>query len=279
MSHASTSSTTSKSIFSLPHANNRLTLDAVPRHDDLLQERLHRKQRLAAAYRLFAQYGFEVGLAGHFTARDPIETEHYWINPLGVPFSQISVSQLLRVDSQGQVVEGEGLLNTSALDLHYGLQHARPEVVGIAHLHGFYGRTWSSLGQLFDPITAEAGAFIGDQAIFRRHDLRKTDGTLEQDRDIVTGAFVDSFAGNNLLFWQNHGVWTVGETVESAAWRFILAEDVARSHLLARAAGVPIIPQLEPASAEGRARNELFSWLNFQPLWDEIIARQPDLLA
>src|SRR5690606_41200986 len=69
----------------------------------------------------------------------------------------------------------------------YGLQHARPEVVGIAHLHGFYGRTWSSLGQLFDPITAEAGAFIGDQAIFRRHDLRKTDGTLEQDRDIVTG--------------------------------------------------------------------------------------------
>ncbi|EPJ85052.1 MULTISPECIES: class II aldolase/adducin family protein [Pseudomonas] len=276
MSHASTFS---KSIFSLPHSNNRLTLDAVPRHDDLLQERLHRKQRLAASYRLFAQYGFEVGLAGHFTARDPIETEHYWINPLGVPFSQISVSQLLRVDSQGQVVEGEGLLNTSALELHYGLQQARPEVVGIAHLHGFYGRTWSSLGQLFDPITAEAGAFVGDQAIFRRHDLRKADGTLEQDRDLVTGAFVDSFAGNNLLFWQNHGVWTVGETVESAAWRFILAEDVARSHLLARAAGVPIIPQVEPASVQGRARNELFSWLNFQPLWDEIIARQPDLLA
>jgi ribulose-5-phosphate 4-epimerase/fuculose-1-phosphate aldolase len=276
MSHASTFS---KSIFSLPHSNNRLTLDAVPRHDDLLQERLHRKQRLAASYRLFAQYGFEVGLAGHFTARDPIETEHYWINPLGVPFSQISVSQLLRVDSQGQVVEGEGLLNTSALELHYGLQQARPEVVGIAHLHGFYGRTWSSLGQLFDPITAEAGAFVGDQAIFRRHDLRKADGTLEQDRDLVTGAFVDSFASNNLLFWQNHGVWTVGETVESAAWRFILAEDVARSHLLARAAGVPIIPQVEPASVQGRARNELFSWLNFQPLWDEIIARQPDLLA
>ncbi len=276
MSHAST---VSKSIYSLPNSNNRLTLDAVPRHTDLLEERLHRKQRLAAAYRLFSRYGFEVGLAGHFTARDPIETEHYWINPLGVPFSQISVSQLLRVDAQGQVVEGDGLLNTSALDLHYGLQQARPEVVGIAHLHGFYGRTWSSLAQLFDPITAEAGAFVGDQAIFPRHALRKADGSLEQDRDIVTGAFVDSFAGNNLLFWQNHGLWTVGESVESAAWRFILAEDVARSHLLARAAGVPVIPQVEPTNAQGRARHELFAWLNFQPLWDEIVAQQPDLLA
>lgn len=144
---------TAYSILSLPHSNNRLALDAIPRQLDPLQERLHRKQRLAASYRLFARYGYEVGLAGHFTARDPIETDHYWINPLGVPFSKISVSQLLRVDADGQVVEGEGLLNTSALELHHGLQRARPEVVGIAHLHGFYGRTWSSLGQLFDPIT------------------------------------------------------------------------------------------------------------------------------
>jgi ribulose-5-phosphate 4-epimerase/fuculose-1-phosphate aldolase len=268
----------SKSIFSLPHSNNRLTLDSVPKHADLHAERLHRKQRLAASYRLFSRYGFEVGLAGHFTARDPIETGHYWINPLGVPFSQITVSQLLRVNRDGQVVEGEGLLNTSALELHDGLQQARPEVVGIAHLHGFYGRTWSSLGQLFDPITAEAGAFVEDQAIFRRHDLRTANGALDNDRDRVTAAFVDSFAGNSLLFWQNHGVWTVGESVESTAWKFILAEDIARSHLLARAAGVPVIPQVDPVTPQSRARSELFGWLNFQPLWDEIVTQQPDLL-
>ncbi|WP_109512246.1 class II aldolase/adducin family protein [Pseudomonas ovata] len=269
----------SNSLLKLPHANNRLQLEAVPRHQDPLQERLHRKQRLAASYRLFARYGFEVGLAGHFTARDPLEPEHYWINPLGVPFSQITVSHLLRVNRQGQVVEGEGLLNTSALELHDGIQQARPEVVGIAHLHGFHGRTWSALGQLFDPITAESGAFIEDQAIFPRHDLRTPEGRLDNDRDRVTAAFVDSFAGNNLLFWQNHGVWTTGESVESAAWRFILAEDVARSHLLARAAGVPVVPPVDPLTAQGRARGELFAWLNFQPLWDEIIALQPDLLA
>jgi len=270
--------TRSHSILDLPHSNNRLALDGIPRHADPLQERLHRKQRLAASYRLFARYGYEVGLAGHFTARDPIEPDHYWINPLGVPFSKITVSQLLRVNGEGQVVEGEGLLNTSALELHHGLQRARPEVVGIAHLHGFYGRTWSALGQLFDPITAEAGAFPQDQVLLPRHELRAADGTLEQDRDRVAEAFVDRFAGNSLLIWQNHGLWTVGETVESAAWKFILAEDVARSHLLARSAGIPVIPPAEPVTPQSRARSELFGWLNFLPLWDEISTQEPDLL-
>lgn len=267
----------SHSITSLPHHNHRLQLSAPPVHADPLAERLHRKQRLAASYRLFAELGFEVGLAGHFTARDPIETDHYWINPLGVPFSRIRTSDLLRVDGQGQVVEGDGLLNTSALELHYELQRARPDVVGIAHLHGFHGRVWSSLGQLFQPITAESSAFVGEQVLFDRHALRNAEGGLLQDRDALAQAFVETFADNNLLVWQNHGLWTTGQTVESAAWRFILADDTARAHLLAYSAGQPRIPDLgeDPFNPPQR---ELFGWLNFLPLWDRIVQQQPDLL-
>lgn len=266
------------SIRALAHANNRLLSTEVPQHTDPYAERLHRKQRLAAAYRLFAELGFEVGVAGHFTARDPIETDHYWINPLGVPFAQIRVSDLLRVDGQGQVVEGDGLLNTSALDLHHQLQQARPEVVGIAHLHGFHGRVWSSFGRLFEPIIAESSAFIDDQVIFERNALRNADGTLQQDRTIVARAFVERFATNNLLVWQNHGLWTTGETVESAAWRFIQADDSARAHLLAYAAGQPVVPETDPADRFPKKLSEFFSWLNFLPLWDRISQQQPDLL-
>lgn len=265
------------SITNLPNHNHRLQLSAPPTFSDLSAERLHRKQRLAASYRLFAELGFEVGLAGHFTARDPIETDHYWINPLGVPFTQIRTSDLLRVDGQGQVVEGNGLLNTSALELHYQLQQARPEVIGIAHLHSFHGRVWSSLGQLFQPITAEASAFRGEQVLFDRNALRDAGGGLLQDRDLVARAFVEAFAGHNLLVWQNHGLWVTGQSVESAAWRFILADDTARAHLLAYAAGQPRVPeQLEGAS--NSAQRELFAWLNFVPLWDRIVQQQPDLL-
>lgn len=268
-----------QTVYTLASDNNRLTLNSVPRHADPLQERQHRKERLAASYRLFARYGFEVGVAGHFTARDPVEPDHYWINPLGVPFSQIRVSHLLCVNGAGQVVEGEGVLNTSALELHYDLQRARPEVVGIAHLHGFHGRVWSSLGRLFDPITAEAGAFQNDQVLFRRHELRNAAGEPEQDRDTVSRAFVERFAQNSLLIWQNHGLWTVGESVESAAWRFIIADDSARAHLLAHAAGAPVIPASEsPHGGIDKARHEFFGWLNFLPLWDRIRDEEPDLL-
>ncbi|WP_144934527.1 class II aldolase/adducin family protein [Pseudomonas alabamensis] len=261
----------SHSITRLPNHDHRLQLSAPTTHADPQAERLHRKQRLAASYRLFAELGFEVGLAGHFTARDPIETDHYWINPLGVPFSQIRTSHLLRVNGQGQVVEGDGLLNTSALELHYELQKARSDVVGIAHLHGFHGRVWSSLGQLFVPITAESSAFVGEQVLFDRHALGTT------DRDLVAHAFVETFAHNNLLVWQNHGLWTTGRTVESAAWRFILADDTARAHLLAYSAGQPRIPQVSEDSYDP-AQRELFGWLNFLPLWDRIVQQQPDLL-
>ncbi|ACO80518.1 class II aldolase protein [Azotobacter vinelandii CA] len=267
-----------QSIYALPLADNRLRLDRVPRQADPLAERLHRRQRLAGAFRLFARLGFEVGVAGHFTARDPIETDHYWINPLGVPFSQLRVSHLLRVDGEGRVVEGDGPLNSGALKLHYHLQKARPEVVGIAHLHGLHGRAWSALGRPFEPLTAESAAFSGSQAIFRRHDLRDEQGNPERRPERLTRAFVDSFADNDLLIWQNHGLWTTGASVESAAWRSILADDSARTHLLAYAAGRPVIPDAALAAASIAPDKELADWLNFLPLWDRISAEEPDLL-
>ena len=58
------------------------------------EERLHRKQRLAASFRLFSKFGFDEGVAGHITARDPERTDHFWVNPFGMHFGQIRVSDL-----------------------------------------------------------------------------------------------------------------------------------------------------------------------------------------
>src|SRR6267143_6061268 len=68
-----------------------LNLVAPPRPDfqTAAQERLHRKQHLAAAFRLFARYGFDEGVAGHITARDPEKTDPFWVNPFGMYFGHI----------------------------------------------------------------------------------------------------------------------------------------------------------------------------------------------
>jgi hypothetical protein len=83
-------------------------LPSPPKFDNVADERLHRKQRLAATFRLFSKFGFDEGVAGHVTARDPEFPDSFWVNPFGVHFSQIKVSNLIRVDHHGNVVEGGG---------------------------------------------------------------------------------------------------------------------------------------------------------------------------
>ena len=61
----------------------------LPSFETVEEERLHRKQRLAAGFRLFAKFGFEEGVAGHITARDPEHLDHFWVNPFGMSFGHI----------------------------------------------------------------------------------------------------------------------------------------------------------------------------------------------
>src|SRR6202020_899648 len=92
------------------------------------EERLHRKQRLASAFRLFAKFGFSEGVAGHITVRDPEFADHFWVNPFGMHFAHIRVSDLVLVDEKGQVVEGNRLVNESAFAIHSRVHMARPVV-------------------------------------------------------------------------------------------------------------------------------------------------------
>ena len=76
----------------------------VPTFNSPEEERQHRKQRLAAGFRLFAKFGFEEGVAGHITARDPIEPETFWVNPFAVPFAHNAASCRV-LEKAGYVLE------------------------------------------------------------------------------------------------------------------------------------------------------------------------------
>ncbi|MCI4591781.1 class II aldolase/adducin family protein [Sphingobium sp. BYY-5] len=249
-------------------------LAAVPKsHLSIIDERLHRKQQLAASLRLLARHGVEPGLAGHLSARDPENPDHFWVNPVGVPFSHICVSDLLRIDGNGRVVEGDGPVNVSGIAYHHGVQRARPEVVGIVHAHSFHAKTWSAFGRPVEPIVADLAVFHDDQVLFTPD--RPPQKSEAEAREEVAGQFVHALGDRNILLWRNHGHWTVGNSVESAAWRFIAYESAARVQLAALAAGTPIIdPPARPPSAEQR---EAWAWLSFLPYWDEVIRDEPDL--
>ena len=139
---------------------------APPTFNTIEDERRHRQQRLAAAFRLFARYGFDEGVAGHITVRDPEWSDCFWVNPFGMYFGHIRVSDLLLVNHKGEVVEGNKPVNAAAFAIHSQIHQARPDANAAAHAHSLHGKTWSTLGRLLDPLTQDACAFYEDHALF-----------------------------------------------------------------------------------------------------------------
>src|ERR1700760_886506 len=66
-----------------------------PRFTDKYEEREYLKGRLALAFRIFGKYGFDEGVAGHITLRDPVDPTTFWVNPFGKAFSMINKSDLI----------------------------------------------------------------------------------------------------------------------------------------------------------------------------------------
>ncbi len=243
-----------------------------PTFETPAEERLHRKQRLASAFRLFAKFGFSEGVAGHMTVRDPERLDHFWVNPFGMHYAHIRVSDLILVNEKGVVVEGERPVNEAAFAIHSRLHMTRPDVVAAAHAHSLYGRTWSTLGRLLDPLTQDACAFYQNHAVFADYTGVVYDMS-EGDR------IAAALGSGKAVILQNHGLLTVGSTVDEAAWFFITMDRSCQTQLLAEAAGKPIPISHESALiAQQQVGNPRVGWFQYQPLWDLIVREQPDLL-
>src|SRR3954453_4717626 len=93
------------------------------------EERLHLKQRLALAFRVFGRFGVDEGVAGHITARDPEHTDRFWVNPFGMSFKQITGDDLILVAHTGEGVEGPWPVNQAAFAIHSAIHQARPDVI------------------------------------------------------------------------------------------------------------------------------------------------------
>jgi len=244
----------------------------LPQFDSVEEERLHRKQRLAASFRLFGRFGFDEGVAGHITARDPEHLDHFWVNPFGMNFSHIRVSDLILVNDKGEVVEGNAVVNGAAFAIHSQVHAARPDVIAAAHSHSVYGKSWSTLGRLLDPLTQDACAFYEDHALF----------------DDYTGVVLDPEEGKRIahalgdrkaVILRNHGLLTAGHSVDEAVWWFITMERSCQAQLLAEAAGTPILIDDDMARlTASQVGSHISGYFSFQPLYQKIVRDQADLL-
>lgn len=239
------------------------------------EERLHRKQRLAAAFRLFSKFGFDEGVAGHITARDPVEPETFWVNPFAVHFSQIKVSNLIRVDHEGNVIEGNHPVNRAAFVIHSRVHQMRPDVHAAAHAHSTYGRAFAALGRTLDPISQDVCAFYNDHVLY--DDFGGVVVELDEGARIAT-----ALGKHKAAILQSHGLLTAGGSVDEAAWWFITMERSCQVQLMAMAAsgGAPLraISEASAKQAYSIVGSAFAGWFQFQPLYARIVKEQPDLL-
>jgi len=244
--------------------------------DSVDEERYDRKVRLAAAFRMFSRAGMDEGVAGHITVRDPAEPDSYWVNPFGMHFSMIRQSDLVRVSHDGDVVEGQRAVNGAAVAIHCAVHAARPDIIAAAHAHGPYGKTLSSLEMTVEPLTQDACAFYDDVGVY----------------DTYTGVVLDpaegrrigeALGGHKAVILRNHGMLTVGETVDSAAWWFLTLERTSQSQLMAYSAGAGLgvkprqIGHDEATQTRGQIGFELAGWFQFQPIFERISKDNPEI--
>ena len=236
------------------------------------EERRHRKEKLAGALRIFGRFGFGEGVAGHMTVRDPEYPDLFWVNPLGMSFRHVSVSDLILVDHDGNVVYGKHSVNRAAYVLHSAVHAARPDIVAAAHAHSVYGKAFSSLGIPLGALTQDSCAFYECNTVISDHG-----GAVVFDVE-AGHDFARAFGNNRAAIHQNHGHFTVGNTIDEAVFWYVCFERCAQAQLAAMAAGTPkTIPHDLAVYTRENAGNAITGWMHFQPLWQEICRTDPDL--
>lgn len=110
-------------------------------------------EQMAGAFRIFAKLGFADGGSGHISLRDPVNPDTFWINPYGVHFGLLKVSDMVHVDDKGKRIGGSNRpVNTAGFTIHSALHKRRPDINAACHLHSPYGRAWSTFGREIDML-------------------------------------------------------------------------------------------------------------------------------
>lgn len=250
-----------------------LRIRSYPTFTNPNDERLYRKQHLAAAFREFADRGFDEGVAGHISVRDPILTDHFWLNPLSMHFALIKVSDLILVNENGQVVEGDEPINQAAFAIHSAIHQARPDVHAACHAHSVHGKAFSVFGRKLDMMTQDSLRFWNSHSVYENFGGVVLDP--EEGRNIAR-----ALGSGKAVILQNHGLLTVGSTVDSAAFWFLSLERTCQAQLLVDAAERDqpgyrkiLIDEEEARESFGQVGIEEKGFLAFQPYYDLQVAK------
>ncbi|MCV7408690.1 class II aldolase [Mycobacterium florentinum] len=238
---------------------------------NIADSQLTTRQKLALTCRALFDAGHDSGLAGQITARAEAAGTYY-TQRLGLGFDEITDANLLLVDEDLNVLDGDGMANP-ANRFHSWIYRARPDVQCIVHTHAFHVAALSMLEVPLVISHMDTTPLYGDCAF-----LPEWPGVPvgNEEGEIIAAALGDKKA----VLLAHHGQVIAGSSVEEACSLGILIERAAKLQLAAMAAG-RIKPLPEPLAREAHdwTLTPKRSQANFAYYARRALARHPDVLT
>jgi ribulose-5-phosphate 4-epimerase/fuculose-1-phosphate aldolase len=189
---------------------------------------------LAAAYRLVAHYGWDDLIFTHISARVPGPEHHFLLNPYGMMFDEVTASNLVKVDLDGnKVMETPNFINPAGFTIHSAVHAAREDALCVMHLHTRYGIAVSAQQHGLLPISQQSLVALSSLAYHDYEGLALNDA--EKPR------LVADLGDKNSLILRNHGLLTVGNSPAEAFLSMFILESACRIQILAQSGGAELV--------------------------------------
>ncbi|KAI1376176.1 arad-like aldolase/epimerase [Hypoxylon crocopeplum] len=218
-----------------------IVMPGIPTFLTYTEHRRHILVHMSAIFRFFARSGFTEGQSGHISVRDPEFNGLMWMNPLGRHFGMLTAGDMICLEiATGKIVGGNTSrpANAAGYLIHSAVHKRRPnDIHAICHAHSNAGRAWSVFARPLEMLNQDVCNFYNAHAVYARYG-----GIVfaAEEGEHIASALGDKNKGAILL---NHGLLTVGATVDEAGFMFGLMDRACAMQLQVEAAAAAGIPK------------------------------------
>jgi ribulose-5-phosphate 4-epimerase/fuculose-1-phosphate aldolase len=199
-------------------------------NDDIRQARID----LAAAYRLAYMHGLSEGICNHLTLTVPGDPEKFLLISHGTHWSQVTASNLLLVSLDGEILEGEGVVEDTAFYIHAPIHRKRPDLKCIMHTHQTQALALAMVeGGEIEPINQNALRYYNRVAYDNDYNGLAFDAS-------EGGRLAAAMGDKNILMMGNHGILVGATSVARAYDDLYYFERTAAAQILAMSTGRPL---------------------------------------
>jgi len=226
--------------------------DPFPRPARFTPEEWQARVQLAAAYRIFHRLGWTELIYNHLSLRVPGEPGHFLINPFGLHYSEVTASNLVKVDGQGTVIgHSDWPINPAGFTFHGAIHRTLPDAHCVMHVHTTATMAVCCLEDGLSFTNFYAAHLWGQVAY---HDFEGITVHADEGARILA-----SGAGKPVLLLRNHGPVVIGQTLAQAFSRLWVLQRACEVQMASSAMGA--LRPIPVPVMEGVVRDAL----NFNP--------------